>query len=948
MPLPGGASDKAGNRYELLWTATCLVDILLGRSNSIKLEPPDADGIEFCLEKTDSAEVHQVKRGNSSKGRWNISDLEKVLVSFKGYLIRDELFSCVFISSHAVQDLAELSERVRDSVDFEEFQSLFLTSITLKNAFSTLTEVWSLDAPRIWSLLRRAHFETISEQQLRNQLDQLLDILFDGAGQTTRAALCQLILESTHQTLAAESIVAYLEGCDIRRSPVTPIPASASLFTPPTAIELIGRDDILNLCTKALEERHTLVVTGASGIGKSSIAAKVCSTAPYKRAIWIDCSPYDGVRASLSNLEVIGGDFGENELARLLAQPSLPPQLVGSVVADFLNRHCLVLVWDSVNLTAEDAALLEGISNRLRQGAQIVTTVNVDVFERLGWAELVELPPLEDDAVIAMFRKLTGQRPSKEFVELIHGHPVFVQLAARAASRLTEHDLCALLHNKGAEWLDSSVLKSLGNNQRTLLEECSIYRSGFAREWVAETPEEYDVLRKLAMAHLVDAAPGNRYRVHDMVRSLVERQISAERLDTLHRKVADRIRASNDTTLPTLREYAHHALHAGMKREATRVIAGLVDYAAHSGNWLLVLDLTNSFDSDTGDESSFVWFQRGRALRLMNEYEGALQCYRRAQVSGEGERVETSRSEEAAMLAYLDKEDEAINIYEDLVQSSSMEISLHARGSLALILGENGENERARHLLEEAIELARLHGHWRVELQSEQVLGRLELSAGNYDDARQHLKNCYDQRMVHAEESLGPDIIGWHDLYRCLINVETALGNRGHAWSASIGLLKFSIKSGNPLWIAEAAYELSVVVGVGDDDDDEALEARRNLGLMIENATSDQPIRTMVGYLAASHWCSGELNKALRLVLEYDRESDNGIPVGFRVVENQEAKDGESSGWSWRCAHFLNGGLLFDLPDGVSVGDVGAMMQKLCLEYPESDRVITHFESAEK
>ena len=39
MPLPGGATDKFGNRYEGRWTVNCMIDVMDERADAIRLEP---------------------------------------------------------------------------------------------------------------------------------------------------------------------------------------------------------------------------------------------------------------------------------------------------------------------------------------------------------------------------------------------------------------------------------------------------------------------------------------------------------------------------------------------------------------------------------------------------------------------------------------------------------------------------------------------------------------------------------------------------------------------------------------------------------------------------------------------------------------------------------------------------------------------------------------------
>lgn len=47
MPLPGGPSGKAGNRYERLWAALVLTDLLQRRCERVRFEVPGPAGSGF-------------------------------------------------------------------------------------------------------------------------------------------------------------------------------------------------------------------------------------------------------------------------------------------------------------------------------------------------------------------------------------------------------------------------------------------------------------------------------------------------------------------------------------------------------------------------------------------------------------------------------------------------------------------------------------------------------------------------------------------------------------------------------------------------------------------------------------------------------------------------------------------------------------------------------------
>jgi len=116
MPFPGGDADKAGNRYEALWTVRCLLQILKGEARNITLEliGNEWQGVEFKLETDDATEYHQVKRQNGSDGRWTIADLagNSVLSTAKSVMAIDNSVKFKFISQDSVANLPELNRHL--------------------------------------------------------------------------------------------------------------------------------------------------------------------------------------------------------------------------------------------------------------------------------------------------------------------------------------------------------------------------------------------------------------------------------------------------------------------------------------------------------------------------------------------------------------------------------------------------------------------------------------------------------------------------------------------------------------------------------------------------------------------------------------------------------------------------------------------------------------------
>lgn len=74
MPLPGGAADKFGNRYEQMWTIEQLIRLLQGNVDSVRIEDPNIDKAEFVIHSSGVKELHQAKRSHPD-GKWSIASL---------------------------------------------------------------------------------------------------------------------------------------------------------------------------------------------------------------------------------------------------------------------------------------------------------------------------------------------------------------------------------------------------------------------------------------------------------------------------------------------------------------------------------------------------------------------------------------------------------------------------------------------------------------------------------------------------------------------------------------------------------------------------------------------------------------------------------------------------------------------------------------------------------
>jgi len=307
MPLPGGPSDKYGNRYEGKWTVFCLAQVMAEEADSIRLEPPGDEGArcEFSLKRGNITKYQQVKRQHATPGAWSIADLAREGV-LKAALERTKNLDSefVFVSANSANSLMELTDAARKARSFEEFKSEFLTGQYKTKAWEDLLCKWrspilqelssshevtpeereTLVERVAYERLQRTRVENVSERLLAQLVDTKLHTLVRTNPEEVRDRLAALVFESVHKRLSTESLWRWAEEQGYRRvdyskdssvlaavdslnqryeSMIEPIADSISI--PRTEAQ-----DVLDILTGSGSKRSVLV-SGEAGIGKTVI-----------------------------------------------------------------------------------------------------------------------------------------------------------------------------------------------------------------------------------------------------------------------------------------------------------------------------------------------------------------------------------------------------------------------------------------------------------------------------------------------------------------------------------------------------------------------------------------------------------------------------------------------------------------------------------------------------
>jgi hypothetical protein len=366
MHLPGGPTDKFGNYYEGKWTVLCLIELLRGEADKIRLEPPGEDGFEFYLAKGKVTEFHQVKTGPG----WTIAKLirEGVLPDFLVKL-NDPSHECHLITAEGASELRKLSERARNARDFEEFCVKFLNDEESKSKFESVAKALSTPNPELGAFerLRRIYVTIIDENQLDHRVADRLYPMYEDDSRTVADVLAQFSLANIHRELSGTDIQAHLVSREITKRLWAVDSNLSQIVSSETEhyLQSLQQTTIPSMtilrkeCTQIEEQFQAnkfLFVSGTAGIGKSHVLGQTIEH--FKSKSWpILAFRLDRLDPNLANTNV-------------WSQINLPGSPVHVLASIAKGRDCLLVIdqLDAVSLASgRSVSFFNRIEDLLRE-----------------------------------------------------------------------------------------------------------------------------------------------------------------------------------------------------------------------------------------------------------------------------------------------------------------------------------------------------------------------------------------------------------------------------------------------------------------------------------------------------------------------------------------------------------------------------------------------------
>ena len=407
MSLPGGPSDKLGNRYELWWTVSQLVRIMDGQVESIRIEDPTVGKAEFVVTAGGYQELHQAKRSHPT-GKWSLSSLggEGLLQAMFDQLSRNPNARFVFVSGSDAPELKELTERARDAENLEEFESKFVDADTHRKALGKLKSFWGgTDTATAYEILQRIEVRTIDERGIEEQVRGALQVRFLTNPNDVCNALRSIVEDSIHKTIDREFLISTLQGRGFTLRKLTKPADAPALISEATASyleaarrkliqgALIPRSSTQELLAKIRENTARgadCVLTGKAGGGKTGCVIECVE------ALRQGDSP---VAALAFRLDRLAPGSSTKELGEQLGLEE-SPALVLATAAEAMSSEAVLVIdqLDAVSTTSGRSAdffeVVEDLLSEVRSLRARVRFHVVVVCREFDWKNDHRLRPL--------------------------------------------------------------------------------------------------------------------------------------------------------------------------------------------------------------------------------------------------------------------------------------------------------------------------------------------------------------------------------------------------------------------------------------------------------------------------------------------------------------------------------------------------------------------------
>ena len=379
----------------------------------------------------------------------------------------------------------------------------------------------------------------------------------------------------------------------------------------PTIKEFYGREKELESARRSLSipSVKVLAIRGIAGIGKTTLAARLCQEFSNQRVFWYSAKPWDGQRALEESLSRFFSDNGSRKLASYLASGKTELGELSYLLNEELAENGYMFVFDD----ADSSEKLQDFIKMFKHSngsAKIVVTAESspkfydrsDVVAKREVAE-IELGGLDKKAALQILeRRGVVGAVADSIVKSTNGHPLSLEMVTATTPTEAKNEL--------SRFLEEKFYSVLTEDERSLLQYASVFRKPFPTDAI---PRELKHARRGSM--LREVAPG-MFEIHAILREFVYGILTKEEKAKWHSAAADYFLKSGD-----MQERLEHLVKAGRKLEAEMLLSRSGHKLIAEGNIQSLWELLSTFTPSKPKYKNSIDMLRARAASLIGKYD---------------------------------------------------------------------------------------------------------------------------------------------------------------------------------------------------------------------------------------------------------------------------------------------------------------------------------------
>ena len=407
--------------------------------------------------------------------------------------------------------------------------------------------------------------------------------------------------------------------------------------TSPRPERFCGREVELKRISDAIERGRVVVIQGIAGIGKTSVASKVCAEVKKSRSVfWYEFRKWHSLLGLLKELSGFLEAMGGRSLSRYLrAEKVLDMDKIKSALKKDLEAGRAALFFDDFHMANDEImdvfSILAGISRANQELSIVVLTRE---FRPFYDRKEVEVDHTVDEIQVLGLDKMSSRELLGEEIEefgifdevyaATQGHPLFLELIRTVPTIGPEPRLKYI-----DQFIEEEIYLELDEEEKKMMKAASVYENPVQTSLLLfEESLDIETFLKLKKKTLIGTLEDGRVQVHDMIRKPFLSMLTPQERERYHLWAAESLLKEDDEILQI--EAVHHLLITGDHSWGARVLEEKGERLIENGLDEELLALLMEFDPRImeGEERAIITEREGDILRSRGHIDDAIGKYR--------------------------------------------------------------------------------------------------------------------------------------------------------------------------------------------------------------------------------------------------------------------------------------------------------------------------------